>query len=468
MSFLDRLDPESRQRLLDVGKVQQLEPGDYLIRRDEQGGDVYLVETGTLDVVDTRSVPEVIIQVVGAGAVLGELGFLDGAVRAADLRCTSRATIRTWKKAGLDQALAEDVELERSFYRALAEVTTKRLRGMVNLGTSSSRARRVEGIEVEREAQSVANEVLGIWTELDTRIRSAPEDPDSLMMMEQAFEKLQERARHWLGCFQDSEERYQAGEVLCRTVLPFLQQAHLSEFSLGSSSTDLGRRVPRAHIIRDHPSGHGVLGCLLDAVLLGLPTSRAIRSTFRRLTQSIEEVIPSDRPARVALIGVGSGALISDLSIRLARQGATFQLVDGERQVLDSLDMGMIVRPRSVHLDLVRMDLGLLAMGRGQLDFGEQDLVVIESLSSHLPDRLLARLVEQVAEQVGTEGRLLIGGLAPSRDAVVFDHLLRWPMIRRTRRQFVGLMEASGYRVEEGREAEQDADGALVLVARRQ
>jgi CRP-like cAMP-binding protein len=467
LNFLDRLDTESRQRLLDVGQVQHLEPGDYMIRRGEQGGDLYLVETGTFDVVDTRSVPEVILQVVGAGAVQGEMAFLDGAVRTADLRCTSRAKIRTWKKARLDEALSSDVELARSFYRALAEVTTKRLRSMVNLGSSENRTRLGEGVEVEREAQLVASEVLSVWAELDMRIRRDPKDPESRATIGRAFEKLQERARHWLGGIQDSEERQQAGEALCRTVQPFLQQAHLCEYALRSNLSDLGRQIPSAHIIRDHASGYGLLGSLLDAVLLRLPTSQAIRSTFRTLTQIIEGAVPSDRPARVALIGVGSGALISDLSIRLARRGASFQLVDGDPQVLDSLDMGMSVRPKSVDLNLVRMDLGLLAMGRGRLSFGPQDLVVVESLANHLPDRLLASLVGQLREQVGEEGRLLICGLAPSRDSVIFDHLLRWPMIRRSRRQFIGLIEAAGYGVRGSEDGNSGADCSLVLSARR-
>ena len=99
-------------------------------------------------------------------------------------------------------------------------------------------------------------------------------------------------------------------------------------------------------------------------MLIDLPTSRAIRSNFEALTAEVEAGVPSDSEAQIALLGVGSGALLADLSIRLARSGVTIQLVDGDSHVLESVDMGMSVRPRNTHLKMMRIDLGMLAMGR--------------------------------------------------------------------------------------------------------
>ena len=217
---------------------------------------------------------------------------------------------------------------------------------------------------------------------------------------------------------------------------------------------DAGRRVPRAHIIRGQATGHGALGELLDSVLIDLPTSQAIRSNFQALTGEVEAGAPSDAPAQIALLGVGSGALLADLSIRLARSGVTI-LVDGDPEVLQSADMGMSVRPRNTHLNMMRIDLGMLAMGRVSLPFGAQHVTVVDGLTVHLPDRLLAGLLKQLHEQVGSDGRLLLTSLGPSRDSVVFDHLLRWPMIRRSPRQISGLVEAAGFRVEQ---VENDTD----------
>ena len=78
----------------------------------------------------------------------------------------------------------------------------------------------------------------------------------------------------------------------------------------------------------------------------------------------------------------------------------------------------------------------MLAMGRLSLPFGPQHVTVVDGLAIHLPDRLLAGLLKQLHEQVALVVDLLLTALGPSRDSVVFDHLLRWPMIRRSPRQF--------------------------------
>ena len=285
VSFLEQLEPDARERLMNAGQLQRLEPGDYLLRRGEKGGDVFLVESGTFDVVDTRTVPEVILQVVGAGAVLGEVAFLTGEVRAADIRCTASAEVRLWTKARLDETLQKDLALERSFYRSMAQVTTRRLRGMVNLGGSDNRTRLGEGIEAEKEAQSVASEVLSVWAELDMRLRAAPDEADTLDDAEakrskeaiyretqaaiyRAFDTLQERARHWLGGIQESRERFLAGEALCKTVQPFLQQAHLCGICTGLGS--FGRWASGAQSTHHPQSGDWTMvlgrtvGCGVD------------------------------------------------------------------------------------------------------------------------------------------------------------------------------------------------------------
>jgi CRP-like cAMP-binding protein len=466
VSFLDNFEKKDRDTLVEICEVQTLELGDYLLRRGEKGGDLYLVERGTIAVVDTRSSPEGILLVEGAGALLGEIGFLDGTVRTADLKCTASAEVRVWRKQILDSTLSADLNLEKSFYRALAQVTSHRLRGMLNMNTAEARTRQGEGIAAQREAQEVASAVLGVWMEIEARLLKESNDEEARSMIIRSFEKMQDRARHWLGGIEDAEERFDAGETLCRILQPFLQQAHLCKYAFESVEVDAGRRVPRAHIILGEAKGHRRLGEILDQVLLALPTCQSIGWCTRVLTAQVADEVPSDRSTRLAVLGVGSGALIADLGIRLGRYGATIHVVDGDPKVLDSVDMGMTARPKDIYLDLVPVDIGLLALGRRRLPFGELDVVVINGLADHLPDRLLAGLLTRVRGHLREGGLLLLTSLTPSRDAVVFDHLLRWPMIRRSPRQILGLMEAAGYRAESTGADEEEADCALVLKAR--
>ena len=80
-----------------AGRSVELARGEYLLRRGERGGDIYLVEEGTLEVVDTRSSTEVVISLVGPGAVVGEMAFIDEAPRNADVRAAGPAVCRHWE-----------------------------------------------------------------------------------------------------------------------------------------------------------------------------------------------------------------------------------------------------------------------------------------------------------------------------------------------------------------------------------
>ena len=68
MQFLDRFDGATRQRMMAAGRCIQLDPGSLLIQRGAKGGDIYLVEKGSFEVVDRRSSPEVVLAVVGQGS----------------------------------------------------------------------------------------------------------------------------------------------------------------------------------------------------------------------------------------------------------------------------------------------------------------------------------------------------------------------------------------------------------------
>ena len=83
------------------GAVLRLDEGDHLLRRGAKGGDIYLVEAGSLEVVDMRQSPEIILDVLGPGRIVGEMGFVDEAPRSADVRALEDATVRHWTRESL-------------------------------------------------------------------------------------------------------------------------------------------------------------------------------------------------------------------------------------------------------------------------------------------------------------------------------------------------------------------------------
>ncbi len=123
-----------------------------------------------------------------------------------------------------------------------------------------------------------------------------------------------------------------------------------------------------------------------------------------------------------------------------------------------------------MRLKLVQQDLGELVLGLRREGFGTQDVVVLDSLIDYLPDRLVAGLLAWCRTHLAQGGMAILTGLAPSPDAGLFDHLLRWPMVRRSERELCGLVEAAGLRPQRWRAGGRAGRGtaSMVLLARRE
>ncbi len=106
MQFLDRFTRAEAARLLDAGRRMRLGRGDYLMRRGDKGGDLYLVESGALEVVDTRSRPEVVLDVLGPGALGPAAGESFPAHTERRSRLVARVQIRRPAKPGAMPLLA--------------------------------------------------------------------------------------------------------------------------------------------------------------------------------------------------------------------------------------------------------------------------------------------------------------------------------------------------------------------------
>ena len=102
--------------------------------------------------------------------------------------------------------------------------------------------------------------------------------------------------------------------------------------------------------------------------------------------------------------------------------------------------------------------------GRGRSDLPPQDVVVVDGLLEYLPERETVKLVRSLLTMLAPGGKLVVTGMAPSGDELVFDHLLNWPMIRRDAATLRGLLAAGG--AEEVRSYEAGSAGAVLVGAR--
>lgn len=449
MHFLDRLDTAVRTRLLNAGRTRRLDPGQLLIRRGERGGDIFLVQEGSFEVVDTRSSPEVVFEVVGAGSVLGEISFLDAAPRSADVRATGVAVVRVWDFEGLHRVLESDPALAAPFFRALAETSVERLRSLATSaslgGLGPAKAPAGLGGADGDQARAIASRVQGLWLEADVRLRRDAMDAEAEGEVRAGFALLLQEATAWLRSFSVAEAAAEAGASLSRELRPYLARSELAQLCLDPPAGRSGHPRQLAHVLLADATGDDALGRTLDACILALPTCAALRARASIARTVVEEALPEGRPPRILLVNATGGALLASLIARLARGGAVIHAMDGSREALAFLDAGIPARPASVELKLLQQDLGALVLGRAPLSDSAHDVIVLDSLVDYLPDRLVASLLSWASGSLAPGGSVVITGLAPSPDAALFDHVLRWPIVRRSGRQLCELAEAVGF-----------------------
>lgn len=468
MQFLDRFGGPVRERLMAAGRTRRIDAGSLLIRRGERGGDIYLIETGSFEVVDTRSSPEVVLNVVGPGAVVGEMAFLDAAPRTADVRATTPSLVRVWEYESLNRVLEAEPDFAAVFYRAMADTGVERMR---NLSTSAvvgglgPRPGAAQGPVVD-QAHAIAMRIQSRWVDADVRLRRDPTDDAAAEDVRAGFALLLQEATSWLRSFGDAEEAALAGAALCRELRPYLSRSEAVQLSLDPPAGRTGHPRQLAHVLLGEARGDGVLGHVIDDCVLSLPTAAALRGRTRRATEAVVAELPADRPARILLVNATCGALLAAMSQHLARAGADVLALDGSREALAFLDAGLPSHPATLKLKLVQQDLADLVLGRSDAAFGAQDVVVLDALLDYLPDRLAAGLLSWTARHLGPDGAAVITGLAPSPDAALFDHVLGWPMVRRSGKELRALAEACGLRAAPVPRGSGDRDPGVVYLLR--
>lgn len=447
MDFLDRFGERDRERLLAVASPVRLARGELLIRRGEKGGDVYRVEEGELEVIDTRSQPAVVLDVMGRGAVVGEMAFLDETRRSADVRAADGATCQRWERPTLMRLLEQDALLAASFYRVIAEMVVERARNIVTnavsggiQGSGHGRGAPADGPAAEGRllAEGLRSTLLAIEPQIRRDRTQARRD------LLTAFHNLATAMGEAFGRMSDADARA-AGEALARELHPYVMRSHLGELALDRPSGHVGDAHAMAHLLSGHATGDGPLGEVLDEWLLSMPTCRSFRERRAQAAQLVVEALPQEPPLRLMLVNAGSGALLAEVVGYLAGMAGEIFIVDGSRENLAFVDAGLPARPRGLKLRLVQDDLVLLCMGKSRIKLPPQDILVLDGLLEYLPERVAASALAWARSALKPGGALVLTALAPAQDDAVFRWLLSWPLVRRGRAAVAGLLAAAGF-----------------------
>lgn len=447
MSFLDRFTEAHRTLFESVASNIELPRGAYLIRRGEPGGDIFLLKTGNLEVVDSRSTPEVILAVLSPGVVVGEMAFVDDSPRSADVRAASEAIVLQWRRDDLRALLKRETAFAAAFYETIARLAAERVRTVttnaVAGGMSGRRGAPRAGLtRVSDEARQLAEDTKDALVDVEGRLRADATDKVAQAQIYTVLDRLESGLQALFTAHPESEAAEEAARVVGRELNPYLVRSSLAERCLRRPQSFCASPDILAHVFVNAPGGDGQVGELLDRWLLDRPTLRALRSLRHPIVEAVHQRVPSHRNRRVLLLHAGTGSLVAGLAQRLADRPTVLTVVDQSRDALAYLDAG--IAPKSVALEPLQEAFVPFALGRTRHNIPAQDAIIVYGLAEYLPDRLLVALLQTASRLLVPDGLLLFTALAPSPDATLLDRLLDWPTIRREEEHIRRVAEGAG------------------------
>lgn len=131
--LFDGLNDADMDRLLAMSERKAFADGESVVRHGERGSELMVILAGRCEV---RNSMHDLIAVLEAGALLGEVGFIDGEGRSANVFASGPAEVLAFH-GGLFDALRDTPELRAQFALNLAKILCQKLRATTRLAEAS-------------------------------------------------------------------------------------------------------------------------------------------------------------------------------------------------------------------------------------------------------------------------------------------------------------------------------------------
>lgn len=468
MSFFAPFSEPEKDLFRTASTMMELGRGEYLMRRGEPGGDIFLIEDGALEVVDRRATPEVILITLQPGAVVGEMSFVEDSPRSADVRATMDSRVRRWARGDLRSLLEREPVVAARFFEAVARMASTRIRNITTNAVIGGIGGKTAG---PKGSEEIRAQIVGLSDEIKESLLKAEQDlrtgasaPDAANLVSTTLDRLQSEVATLFAAETDPHVHAEGTRLLGRELHPYLTRSALGDRCIRRRERSVGQAEVIAHVLVDTPSGEGPLGELIDRWLLSRPTLHALRQVRDAVVSPVAAHLPDHRNRRVLVLNAGTGSLVAALGTHIGDQPTVLTVVDPSREALAFLDAGVALRPRKVELRTAQHSLVQLALGRVNAPFHDQDAIVVHGLLEYMPDRIVLALLKQCQQRLAPDGMVVATALAPTADAPFLDRVLGWPTVRRGSERFLRLFRGAGLnpRVRPPRE-----DGLLVVEADR-
>jgi CRP/FNR family transcriptional regulator, cyclic AMP receptor protein len=423
--FLSRLPANARERFYARGMRLEIAEGSYLLRRGEPGGDVFVVTEGALEVVDNRYRPEVVLDTVGAGDIVGDMAFLDQGPRSADVRAIAPTACLKFVRNELLQVFAEDAEIAAEFYRSLCERMSDRHRELATAAVVGGIGRRRTLATalvpwVSQQSAEIAMRARSSFTQAQTQLRRDAEDGLGAATVSRAVRDLVEESSAYVSRFADPDQAAEAGRWIADELYAWLARASLGRRALGRAEGSAGLAQVRAAMLAPEPSGDDSFGVELERALFDLPTVKNVKDVRAATLSMAARALAGRAKPRVALLSPNPGTWLD------AWTGPDLECValGGGDPSRDARGRGTLLR---LEADLLR-----LASGKSRVSLPPFDLVVVDGLLEHLSERWATLTLAFCGSLLHPDGSLVVAALPPTTDEPFFRAVLDMPQIRRS------------------------------------
>jgi CRP/FNR family cyclic AMP-dependent transcriptional regulator len=126
--FLAELSPAEWGRLIEVMERRRFAAGDVVVARGEADRSLYLVASGSVEVLVLHGRKERSVRVQGPGTVLGEVAFLDGKPRSATVRAIAACEVLRLSTDAFEALAGRHPDLGRKLLLDVGRIVALRLR----------------------------------------------------------------------------------------------------------------------------------------------------------------------------------------------------------------------------------------------------------------------------------------------------------------------------------------------------
>ena len=450
LTLLSELSDSDVDWIFLAGKRERMAPGGVVVTEGAHVASIYLVLQGLLSVY-LASLGGKELATLGAGQTFGEMSFLEDRPAAATVKTLEESELLVIRRPDLAAKLDDDPAFAARLYKALAMVTSRRLREMVGtLGRWLEDQPPAEP-KTQQRWQEIADKTQEFKELLLTISKAPEEEADKLgRKLDAAFGPFCAFLNKAIGdhSTETIDAREELGARVQRELLPYLLKSQTVERFYTKPRGYSGDFRTTELVYRREPHGEGKAGLLLDRCFLDLAPIAAVRNRRALVTEEIcRRAAKSAQPFSVTAICSGPGDELFAAYERLSsRKALAATLIDFDGQALAAVTARRDKLKLDAQLRVLNTNLFDLATGRSTTEVEKQDLVYSISLPDYFDDKLMTKLLNYMHRLLKPGGTAIIASFDAANPFKAFmDYIIDWKVTHRTADDLARLFANSAF-----------------------